>query len=64
MPVLPTDPYVRGQWYLLNTGQTGGTPGIDPNVVPVWEEYSGAGVSVAVYDGGVFFRHQIGRAHV
>ncbi len=45
------------QWHLLNTGQTGGTPGVDANLQPVWAEYSGAGVSVGVIDEGVDHRH-------
>lgn len=53
----PTDPLFSRQWYLLNVGQTGGTPGIDLNVVPVWQDYTGSGVRVAIVDDGVDYRH-------
>ena len=54
---VPTDGMVSSQWHLENTGQTGGTAGIDINVSAVWDDYTGAGVSVAVYDDGVDFTH-------
>lgn len=54
---MPTDGLVSSQWHLQNTGQTGGTAGIDINVSTVWNEYTGAGVSVGVYDDGVDFTH-------
>jgi len=54
---VPTDSLFSSQWHLKNTGQTGGTAGIDINVTPVWDDYTGAGVSVAVYDDGVDFTH-------
>ena len=47
---VPSDPLFGSQWSLLNTGQTGGTPGIDINVVDVWDDYSGAGVVIGVVD--------------
>lgn len=51
------DPLFSQQWYLLNTGQNGGTPGIDINVVPVWQDYTGKGVVVAVVDQGIEYTH-------
>ncbi|HVE15809.1 MAG TPA: hypothetical protein VNB29_03690, partial [Chthoniobacterales bacterium] len=33
---LPNDPLITSQWHLKNTGQSGGTVGIDVNVEPVW----------------------------
>lgn len=45
------------QWHLNNIGQTGGTPGIDINVLPVWEDYRGEGIRVAVLDSGVDTTH-------
>src|SRR5262249_35480346 len=42
---LPTDPLFPAQWYLH------GAFGI--NVVKVWDNYTGAGVKVAVFDQGV-----------
>ncbi len=56
-PDLPTDTYFGKQWYLLNTGQTGGLAGVDLNVVPVWADYTGQGVTVGVYDDGVEYTH-------
>ena len=49
---LPNDPLFSQQWHLLNTGQLGGTPGMDLNVVKVWQEFTGAGVTVGVFEGG------------
>lgn len=53
----PTDPLFTQQWHLLNTGQTGGTPGIDLNVVQVWQDYTGKGVRVSLIDDGVQYNH-------
>jgi subtilisin family serine protease len=53
----PTDPLFNQQWYLQNVGQTGGTPRIDLNVLPVWQNYTGGGVRVAIVDDGVDYRH-------
>ena len=49
---LPNDPLFNDQWYLLNNGQKGIKPGIDLNVVPVWNEYTGKGVKVGIFEGG------------
>src|SRR5262245_6657787 len=49
----PNDPLFPLQWYLKNTGQAGGTAGIDIKVEKVWDDYNGAGVTVGVYDDGV-----------
>lgn len=49
---LPSDPLFNDQWYLLNNGQKGIKPGIDLNVVPVWNEYTGKGVKVGILEGG------------
>ncbi|EKO39845.1 MAG: regulatory P domain of subtilisin-like proprotein convertase [Solidesulfovibrio magneticus str. Maddingley MBC34] len=51
------DPLFSQQWYLLNTGQNGGTPGVDLNVLPVWNDYTGKGITVAVVDQGVEYAH-------
>ncbi|MEO1146538.1 MAG: S8 family serine peptidase [Cyanobacteria bacterium J06638_22] len=53
----PTDPLFNQQWYLKNVGQMGGTPGVDLNVLPVWQNYTGEGVRVAIVDDGVDYRH-------
>ncbi|MBW4652270.1 MAG: S8 family serine peptidase [Kaiparowitsia implicata GSE-PSE-MK54-09C] len=54
---LPNDPLFQYQWHILNTGQTWGTLGMDLNVVPVWQDYTGAGVLVGVLDDGVAYFH-------
>lgn len=46
---LPDDPYVRLQWYLY--------PSTGINVFPVWNDYTGAGVRVAVFDQGIDPNH-------
>lgn len=53
----PNDPLYRIQWHLHNVGQTGGTRGMDLNVLPVWRDYTGQGVRVAVLDEGVDYLH-------
>lgn len=46
------------QYYLKNTGQTGGLAGVDINVEPIWEITNGSGVTVAVIDVGVDRNHE------
>jgi len=53
----PDDPLFSEQWHLYNTGQTGGTAGMDLNVMPVWEDYTGRGVRVGVMDNGIEYTH-------
>ncbi len=55
--LVPTDPLFNQQWHLRNTGQTGGTPGIDLNVVNVWDEFTGEGITVGVVDDSVQYTH-------
>jgi subtilisin-like proprotein convertase family protein len=45
------------QWHLRNTGQNLGTPGIDVNVVPAWNSWSGAGVKIGIVDDGLEVTH-------
>ena len=53
MATIPLDPLFPNQWHLQNT-----TPGLlDLNVVDVWDDYTGAGVQVAVIDDGVQYTH-------
>lgn len=55
---LPTDTYFRYQWNLLNTGQLGGTAGVDINVLPVWKlGYTGSGISIGVFDTSMDISH-------
>ena len=54
---LPTDRLFPNQWHLLNTGQSRGKPGIDLNVIGVWDTYRGRGVTVAIVDDGLQMTH-------
>ncbi|KAK6182018.1 hypothetical protein SNE40_009787 [Patella caerulea] len=43
----------------LNTGQSGGTPGLDLNVLEAWEAgYTGKGVTTAIMDDGIDYLHE------
>lgn len=54
----PNDPLLPQQWTLRNTGQSGGTPGADANVLPAWDAgRNGSGVVIAVVDDGVESDH-------
>lgn len=51
--------YYSDQYYLENTGQNGGTEGIDINVVPAWNITQGSSnITVAVVDLGVDIAHE------
>ena len=53
MATIPSDPIFSQQWHLRNT-----TPGLlDLNVLDVWDDYTGAGVQVAIIDDGVQRTH-------
>jgi subtilisin-like proprotein convertase family protein len=53
-----TDPLYSAQWHLQNTGQSGGTPGQDVNVVPVWDTgVLGSGVVIGIVDDGLQHSH-------
>ena len=54
---IPSDTLFGNQWHLQNTGQSGGIAGVDLNVTGVWDDYTGAGVTVAVYDDSVQYTH-------
>lgn len=49
----PNDTYFAQQWHLLNTGQGGGTVGVDANLSAVWDSYRGAGILIGVVDDGL-----------
>ncbi len=55
--LLPNDTYFSQQWHLLNTGQNGGTPGIDINITNVWDRWRGAGVMIGIVDDGLQLTH-------
>ncbi|WP_167619656.1 S8 family serine peptidase [Maribellus sediminis] len=53
------DPYLVKQWHYNNTGQTGGTPGMDINLFKAWEITHGTpNVIVSIHDQGVDYRHE------
>jgi subtilisin family serine protease len=55
---IPNDPSFDELWGLLNTGQTGGTPGADINAVQAWDSGTGSrDVLVAVIDTGIMWTH-------
>ena len=57
--LIMNSPLFPDQWNLHNTGQTGGTPGVDANVLPVWADYgiTGRGVTIGIVDDGVQYIH-------
>lgn len=55
MTMEPNDPLFPDQWFLENTGQSGGAN--DINVLPVWPDYTGKGIRVAIVDDGVQLDH-------
>ncbi|HSB51359.1 MAG TPA: S8 family peptidase, partial [Dissulfurispiraceae bacterium] len=55
---IPNDAFFNQSWGLLNTGQTGGTPGADIDAPNAWNITTGsANVVVAVIDTGVDYGH-------
>lgn len=55
---IPTDPYIKDMWYILNTGQASGPAGVDMNIVPVWKNnITGKGVVISVLDDGLDRTH-------
>jgi subtilisin family serine protease len=51
------DPYFNDQWGLKNTGQYGGTSGIDIKACDAWQIATGSGIVVAVMDEGIELDH-------
>jgi len=54
---IPNDPFFTDQWHLLNTGQGGGTPGQDINVVSAWDSVQGDNVVIGIVDDGLEYTH-------
>uniref|UniRef100_A0A672NEN7 Neuroendocrine convertase 2 n=1 Tax=Sinocyclocheilus grahami TaxID=75366 RepID=A0A672NEN7_SINGR len=53
-----SDPLFTKQWYLINTGQADGTPGLDLNVAEAWNlGFTGKGVTIAIMDDGIDYLH-------
>ena len=50
---VPTDPNYTNQYYLNNTGQSGGTAGIDIKAQGAWSKTLGCSTRVAVIDDEV-----------
>jgi len=56
--VFPNDEYFPLQWHLLNTGQSGGTPGVDIRAPEAWEITTGdPNIVIDVVDVGVDTHH-------
>jgi len=54
----PDDPFFASQWHYHNTGQEGGTPGADIDLIEAWDIEKGhPAVVVAVIDDGIQFNH-------
>ncbi|WP_109097003.1 S8 family serine peptidase [Aquimarina sp. AU58] len=59
------DPYFDNQWSLNNTGQNGGTAGIDINMEEAWSITTGdPSIKTAVYDHGLEMNHPDLQANV
>ena len=55
---VPNDPRFNEQWHYNNTGQQGGTPGVDIDLVSAWEIQKGnPDVIIAIIDGGIEYNH-------
>jgi subtilisin family serine protease/subtilisin-like proprotein convertase family protein len=54
---IPNDPQFGQQWYLNNTGQTGGTPGADIHAVNAWNTTTSSSTLIAQMDTGVDYDH-------
>lgn len=50
---VPNDPLFSSQWHLRNTT----TPGLDVNVVSVWDTWKGNGVRIGIVDDGLQVTH-------
>jgi len=53
-----TDPLFPDQWSLRNTGQYGGTIGLDIKACDAWGISKGNGINVAVIDQGIQLNHE------
>ena len=57
MTTIPTDSRFLDQWYLNNTSQLDGQPALDINVIDVWDNYTGKGVKIGIFDDGFDYKH-------
>lgn len=53
----PNDPLYGQQFYFKNTGQGGGTAGVDLNIEGLWPNANGTGVVISVVDDGLEITH-------
>ena len=51
------DPLLSSQWHLNNTGQSGGTVGVDANVTDAWDIVNGSGIQISIVDDGLAHSH-------
>ncbi|MEM9216466.1 MAG: S8 family serine peptidase [Cyanobacteria bacterium P01_F01_bin.150] len=58
MVTRPNDPLFSQQWHLENSGDGNRQKGIDLNVLKVWPDYTGNGVTVGIIDDGVERDHE------
>lgn len=55
--IAPSDQFYSLQWHLNNTGQGGGTPGADIDVLGAWEKTLGEDVRIGIFDDSVDVDH-------
>ena len=55
--IIEQTPFFSDLWYIRNTGQTGGTPGADLNVLDAWDTATGEGVTVGIVHQGADYGH-------
>ncbi len=66
---LPEDVYFPQQWHLNNTGQQGGTPGVDIKALDAWKTTRGATILIGMFDDACDLGHEdleenyIGQSH-
>ena len=51
------EPHFKDQWHLWNTPYNQGTAGMDLNILEVWKDYSGKGVTVGIAEGAFEIDH-------
>ncbi|MBN1512212.1 MAG: S8 family serine peptidase [Phycisphaerae bacterium] len=54
----PQDVYFSQQWHLSNTGQQGGTPGADIDVLEAWKTTEGAAITIGMFDDACDLAHE------
>jgi subtilase family protein/GEVED domain-containing protein/type IX secretion system substrate protein len=60
----PNDTYFSGLWHLNNTGQNGGTPGVDLDATLAWDQatggvsYTGDTIVICIIDESFDFNHE------